>query len=558
MADGTDPLIRTTLSSAWPDVFDRLGARQEAFFAAARQQLQRRGVADPVAAARYINLCFAFGPAFEDRAENEWALALLADDRLGDAVKLHQLVWRAQRELERRGSDPAALRSADAALLDTLDHERRAANADAPPLSRSACDIQALEWRLLDASWRREYREAVEENSGLQLVDVAPPPPVRVDAAHPAPALLCVLTHAPGEGPPARLQARHLMHGGCEGGRHPQLRWIDEQGMVTWNGHEARAASWPVQARVQPPPGNGLGVALVEATSPAVHLLEASSCGLRDEGVPLGTVRTQVWAYPAHQWLYALQREPAAELAWPRPDDAAPSISTTRCRIERDGAARDASAWVRGFDTLAQGVSGGLDRLFDTWSRTAQQPAMRAATPSLLAGRAALAWGWREGASGLAGAPLMRLLADLDLTCAVDVALEGEIELGASRTRVRLVAQGSAPLACKIAREAEQPSLLEALAPAVVRWRWPFTIEFDPIASADGVIWREAGPCTGAISGEAGLRPRLSGGSGWQWFANLAVEPVLAPVTLHDPVLGLARRSLALLPALPLLEWSLG
>src|SRR5262245_6557103 len=118
MADpDTVQRIRTTLSSVWPEVVERLGTRRDAFFDAAWRQLERRGLADPVAAARYINLCFAFGPGFEDRAENEWALALLADERLADAVKLHQLVRRALRELERRGSDVAPLRKADAVLL---------------------------------------------------------------------------------------------------------------------------------------------------------------------------------------------------------------------------------------------------------------------------------------------------------------------------------------------------------------------------------------------------------------------------------------------------------
>ena len=88
--------------------------------------------------------------------------------------------------------------------------------------------------------------------------------------------------------------------------------------------------------------------------------------------------------------------------------------------------------------------------------------------------------------------------------------------------------------------------------------RLPFAVEHDPVAGAEAVVCSRLGPCSGALVGEAGLRPRLSGGSGWQWYVRLAVEPVLAPVVLHDPLLGQTHCTLALLPAMPLLDWSLG
>ena len=63
---------------------------------------------------------------------------------------------------------------------------------------------------------------------------------------------------------------------------------------------------------------------------------------------------------------------------------------------------------------------------------------------------------------------------------------------------------------------------------------------------------------TGALVGEAGLRPRTTGGSGWEWFAALRIEPVSVPLALTDPLLGSLHQTLPVLPALTLLNWNLG
>ena len=565
------PPLDRRLLAFWPALAERLGVRSAGFIEAARQQAARRGLdADPAAAARYVNLCFAFGPAFEDKPENEWALAVLIDERLAPHARLHQLVVRGLRELRRRGGDEQALTRADAALLDALDLGRQSADAEAPPLARTACDIEAVELRLADIGWRREYRR--QDSGAWQLVPgPAAPPAVRIDAGRPAPEMIAVLTHAPGDGPAAWLQLRQIAHGGCPAERHPAVRWLGTHGLAQWRGAEARSVGWPVHALRQPTPATGLGVALFEETSPDIGLLEIPSCGVRDEGVPLGMLRTQVWAYPAHQWLYVLQREaaPVREQRWPRADavepSAAPSATTTaltaptRCRIERDGTVVDAAGWLRGFDAgLPQALDGGLERLHAAWRQVAGEDAVVRAAPGLLTGRAVLGWGWREAPGGLAARPLLRALAEIDLACAFELALEGEIAIGAARSRVRLTARGEERLVLKVLREAPQPGLAETLLPAVVKLRLPFVIEHDPLANAEAVVCSRLGPCTGAVVGEAGLRPRLSGGSGWQWYVRLAIEPVLVPAMLHDPLLGQTHRMLALLPALPLLDWSLG
>lgn len=546
--------LRERLRPFWPAMVERIGDRWPAFEDAVRSKAALRGLQGEAALARYAGLCLRFGPGFEDKPEHEWALAVLADERLGEWVKLHQVVLRAADTLRRKGSDADALLAADAALVDALDAQQRAADPDAAPLPRVACDIDALDLRLLPCDWRREQRLV---DGAWQWVAAAAPASVRIDAKRPAPARLALLSHAPGDGPAAMLQLRQILHGGCAGERHPAARWLDARGLQRWQGHEARAVSWPVHAMAQPPAPPGLATPLVEQTSPAVHLLDVPSCGLRDQGVPQGSAHLPVWAYPAHQWFFALKREgliegqgaPAAGAQAPGPRSAV--------RVERDGQLQAAPGWAQGFDAALQAAwLQGLQQLWAAWSAAVGEPAMQHEA-ELLAGRSALAWGWREGAGGLGDAPVLRVQAEIDLACRIDLQLAGDVEVGASRTRLRLHAQGGAPLRFACHREQPLPSVLDTLLPARVQWRCPFALDFDPIANEPPVLCQSIGPCTGAIVGEAGLRPRAAG-SGWQWFVRIALEPVLAPLTLCDPVLGDTQRKLALLSAMPLLDWSLG
>lgn len=546
------------LAAHWPAVAERLGDRQAAFLASAAQSAARHGLVDALSQARYLNLCFAFGPGFELKPQHEWALALLADERLQPLVKLHQVLHRARAELQRSGGDAATLLRADTRLLDDADAALQAQDRDAAPLPRQACDIEALELRVLDSDWRHEYR--LLGGQWQHVPGPAVPPALRITAEQPAPERLHLLTHAAGRGPLARLQLRQALHAVC-GERHPAARWLSAEGLSQWHGHEAKAVSWPVGSLAATPPA--LGLALAEESAPAVHLLQVPSCGLRDMGVPLGPQALQVWAWPADQWLWVMQREPASESQWPAESAApAPAATTpsapTRCRIERDGQPVDARGWVAGFDQqLAQAWQQAMQALFAAWQRSAEQATLRA-TPGLLTGRAAMTWGWREGSAGLAAEPVLRVAGELDLACSLALTLQGDMDLGGSRARVQLQAEGSQTLCQPVLRDTPRPGLLETVLPLAAELRLPFTITVDPIAHDDGLVWREAGPCSGALTLSAGLRPRQSGGSGWQWFVRAALEPVMAPLVLHDPVLGLTHRQLALLPALPLIDWSLG
>jgi hypothetical protein len=71
-------------------------------------------------------------------------------------------------------------------------------------------------------------------------------------------------------------------------------------------------------------------------------------------------------------------------------------------------------------------------------------------------------------------------------------------------------------------------------------------------------LLQAAGPCAGALVGDAGLRPCTSGGSGWEWFAALRLEPVSLPLEWVDPLLGSQTLTQTLLPARALLDWKLG
>lgn len=550
------PQLADVVMARWPALLERLGERRNTFVEAARQQCARHGLGeDTPPAARFLNLCCCLGPAFEQRTENEWALAILSDERLTPAVRIHQLVFRARIELRRRGEDEEALARADAALLDTLDELARAEDGDAEPLPRVACDIEAIELKVLENDFRREYQ--FTDGQWSRVAAAQGLPPVRIGAQWPAPSVVSVLTRPAAEGPGARLQARQAIHGGCAGDRHPALRWLDARGLTRYAGHEARAASWPVAAPLRPPPATGLGIALAEELAPDVCLLQVPSCGLRDEGLPLGAQSFQVWTYPATQWLCALDRDGASTLRLPAAGTPTPP-APTRCRIERDGEPIDATPWVRGFDVgLTEAVAAGLTKLFEAWQASAQQASLEA-TPSLLNGRQVLSWGWREGAGGLAGEAVLRVVAELDLGLSLNLQLDGQLEVGGTRGAVQLTINGEARHRHSIQREHAQPPLAAAVADAVLRFAFPFALHVDPVASDNGALCHVAGPCVGSLGGELGLRPRLSGGSGWQWYLRLACDPVLAPFVVVDPVLGQTRRTLALLPAQTLVDWSLG
>lgn len=552
------PALVAAIEAGWPDMAARLGERREAFLARAGEQARQQGLLDVDGAARYLNLCFAFGPAFETRPEHEWALALLVDERLAPAVKLHQLVHAGAEALARRGGDAQALLATDARLLEALD---RLEPDGTPPRPRQACDIEALEFRVLDTDWRREYR--LEGGAWQHLPAPPAPAPLRVDAATQPPLTqLCLLSQAAGLGPQARLQLRQALHGRCDQPLpHPQLRWLGGHGLMTAQGHAAQTTSFTVGALPPPAAPPGWGVRLLQEPAPELTLLELDSCGLRDRGVPMGSQRLQVWSWPAQQWLLTWQRDRQLEQTWPRPPAAPPlppASQGLRLRLARDGAPRAAPAWAEGLGPgLEAALLAGAEQLFAAWSASAQSPRM-SLRAGLFNGHAALTWGLRDNPAGLAAQPLLRVAGDFKLGLQLELLLAGEIEQAGARAQVTLRIALDSELALQLEHARAAPPLPEVLAPLQQRLRCPVTLTFAPLASDTGLLWSEFGPPTGALVGAFGLRPSPQGGGAWQWFLQLALEPVVAPMALQDPLLGRSAQHVALLGSVPLLDWSLG
>lgn len=564
------------LAGRWPAMPERLAARYPDFVDLAVQQALDKGLVRAASVARYVNLCFVWGPAFHDKAGFEWAAAILARASRQEWLALHQLVQRSLQELQRLPGariEPQALAAADAAVLQAfgpLGQQGRMCRVDPLPAPALACDLEAADIRLIDEGWHQLY--SLSGDADWQRATAALPAALRVDASHDLPKVLAALSHPVGLGPAARMQVRVRPLLVCDGDAHPGLSLCGPHGQWAWAGHAAKAASWPLATREQAAATAGPGTAIAEETSPELHRLDIETCGLRDQGDPLGSQRCTVSVWPATQWWIELQRarpETQALLpdarAWPR--------AATRCRVERDGQAQDASPLRQQFEGGLDGATAaGLQTLADHWQGLAGLTAARFdAQLGLLVGQASLSWGWHFGPGGLAGPALMRVIGQLALdACLADLQLAGELGgnaapgdadppwLADTRSRITLRFAGQSALKQSVRRETPEPALAAQLGGVVARWRFAAELSLAPLATDTGRLLQQAGPVSGALVGEAGLRPRTTGGSGWEWFASLRIEPVAVPLCVTDPLLGSLSRSLPLLPALSLLNWSLG
>lgn len=550
------------LAAQWPAMPERLGDRYPAFVELAVQQGLKRGLLRAAAVARYVNLWFVWGPAFHDKPGFEWALGLLAAPKEREWSTVHQLVRRSMLELQRLPDTritAQALADADALLVDRFAHlgvhgALQPVQAAATPMH--ACDLEAVELRLLAPAVTQHH---VLQGTQWLRVDLPVPAPVRVDAARPLPRLIGVLSHGPGALPQARLQLRARAHAVCNGDLHPALDFCGSHGQWRWTGHETRAVSWPVATLEPAVPAAGPGSAIAEETSPDIFKLDLQVCGLRDEGDPLGAMATQVWVWPATQWWLELQRTAAPSQAV-APVNPAPVRGSTRCRIERDGDAVDATHLRVAFDEGLDAATGqALQALLRAWAAVpGLQSAQLEGGLTLLGGRAAFTWGWQLGAAGLEGRALLRMLGEMDMqACAADLHLQADIGLQDARARLTLRCVATAALCASLRREAVEPPLLPVMQAAQLRFSLPFEADLVPVAADSGALLQAAGPCIGALVGEAGLRPRTSGGSGWEWFATLRVEAVSLPVAVLDPLLGRRTQLLPLLPDQTLLDWRL-
>jgi hypothetical protein len=550
------------LAGQWPAMPERLGERYTAFVEHAVQQADKRGITRAAAVARYVNLWFVWGPLFHDKPGFEWALGLLAAPRQQEWSTLHRLVRRSLAELQRLPDtriEPAALAAADERLIDAFGHLGRRGDmqpAEPAPVPRRACDLEAVELRLIESAVAQHY---LFEAGQWRQAALPPPAPLRIDAANGAPRLIGVLAHPPGGQPQARLQLRSRTHALCDGDVHPALSFAGTHGRWQWQGHETTAVSWPLATLAQADPVAGPGTAIAEETSPDIFALDLQVCGLRDEGDALGALRTRVWVWPAAQWWLELQREAAA--AQPVLANQAPTLRpATRCRVECDAQPLEAAALRDGFERgLDLATAAALQRLMAAWAGVEGLAAPRLdGSLALLTGRAAFTWGWQLGPNGLDGRAFMRLLGQMNLqACQAELLFEGELALDGARARLRLHCMGATPLKQQLQREAADPPLLPVMQAARTTFRLPFTAELTPLASDTGALLMAAGPCTGALVGEAGLRPRTSGGSGWEWFASMRLEAASLTLQRIDPVLGACTADRVLWPEQGLLDWRL-
>jgi hypothetical protein len=95
------------------------------------------------------------------------------------------------------------------------------------------------------------------------------------------------------------------------------------------------------------------------------------------------------------------------------------------------------------------------------------------------------------------------------------------------------------------------------LAGAKAAFRQPFVLVVESAARDELAILNAGSLVTGALVGSCGLRVRPEG-TGLQWFATLSIEPAQVVLHVHDPLLGQEEIVHPLLPAMSLLDWSLG
>ncbi|TAL19084.1 MAG: hypothetical protein EPO01_15265 [Aquabacterium sp.] len=562
----------------WPALAERLQDRYPAFVELAVQHAQRHGLADGLCVARYVNLWFVFGPAFDEKPGYEWAREILSDGRRGEAARAHQLSVRTKEELGRRATPkPAGPAVPGAAVgasgLPTVDvyesseEKLAAAMRDSGRLGDllegsldellPACDVELVEVALKDISWRQVYRKGEAADAPWQRQPLgAFPDRVRVGNDMTAlPPELAVLSSS--RGTPATLVVRTRPLTLCDA--HPRLSLAGAQGLQEWRGRDALAVSLPLFDQSQPgTPANGLVPPLAVESSPTPHLLKLVTCGIRDAGLPIGELNTRIAVYSAEQWLQVWRLAPLSPIALPEGHGAPLAAPALSLKLERDGQQQDHTAWQRGFSRLPALLHDSLGKLLTAWERTSGVTGGRLeAESALLAGQAGLAWGWREGPLGLVEAPYLHVDAVLELiACALDLRLRGQFDWHGTRSQLLLRCQGRSELRVRAQRDAATLALPAAMQPAQTAFRFPFTLELEPVATEDLALLQAAAP-TGAISGACGLRPKTDG-PGLQWFANLKVEAAGAAFTVADPLLGGARQARPLLPAMTLLDWSLG
>ena len=568
--------ISSVLAETWPALTERLGDRWPAFVEAAVQQGRKHGLHDARDLARYASLWCIWGPAFDGKPSFAWAAEILGDSRRVSALKLHQLAHRTRLELQQRQAAEGGAAAAGAApILTTAQFESALAGVDArigrlaaarsvfpsnePAAAQvKACDLGVIDMMVSEAENLQEYRHSPngwQRSAVGKIADGA----VKWNRAPEEPVTLAVASHALRRGAPARLNLRIEPHAVCDVRVHPEVVHVGAEGHLAWKGRDTGRLSLALYAPTPAPGEANAAPTGIAAEAPFdLQTVRIASCGLRDAGAPFGDVALEVRVYDAAQWLTEV-RHPAWEaMVWPAPAEAGPAPSTT-CKLEKDGVPVEAAAWQQSWRGLHGAFRAGMERLYNEWARVLDNEGSRLEVEaSPLVGQAGVTWGFRRTS---ASTVVMRTEGALDLLAlSIELRLSGELVEGPSRSHIRIHCKGRSELRTTVAQLGDKGQEGHDLKSVLRTWRFPFTLEIEPLAGAEpSTLSAAAGPMpiTGALVGECGLRGRGDGG-GVQWFFALRAEPVQIVSEISDPVLGSSKRTRKIFPALSLVDWSAG
>lgn len=84
----------------WPEHVEAWGDQYRSIIERGVERAKSYGLVTEQDIARFINLWFIWGIQFEDKPGFEWASDIVSDSSRPAALKIHQLTWRTQRELE--------------------------------------------------------------------------------------------------------------------------------------------------------------------------------------------------------------------------------------------------------------------------------------------------------------------------------------------------------------------------------------------------------------------------------------------------------------------------
>lgn len=559
-------VVNGLLAEAWPLVVERLKDRWPAFVEAALLQAHRHGAEDVQDMALYASLWCIWGAAFEDKPGFDWAREIVADPRRGPALKIHQLLHRTREELSRRApAGPTAAPVVTAAQFDAalravelqmarVGEGRAIFPRDEPRPVIKACDVQTVDLMVAEPETLSEYRHLPVgwQRTALPRIEA---PPVHWMRAPEVPLALATTSFPLRGGTPARLNLKVQAIATCDPKVHPEVAHLSAQGRLAWKGRDTQRLSLALYALpldpAQPLPG-------IAALTPAdVQHLTIAACGQRDAGAPFGKPQLEVRVVPATQWLTEVRHATWPALAWPGGTEAGP-FTPPAVRLEADGAARDASGWQRGWAELPAKLRAGLDKLFNAWVRSVENPRLEVEIAPL-AGEAGITWGWRRTAPDTVA---MRAVGRLDLiACSIDLNLTGELVHGGARARITVSTKGRSELRSPIDELAgvavTEGQDLKSMQRA---FRFPFSVDVEPVAGPPlATLCALPLPegTAGAVAGEAGLKPRPDS-AGMHWFFALRSEPCTVTLQWSDPVLGAATVKRDLLPALDLASWSAG